>query len=99
MLDNRIVAGEIEYEELTRYNVITPHRPNNPRLTLFRTIKYPNHEFYQGPWGPEIIMFPKKGHTDINLGCIGTVHCTEARAEEIRNDIRDRMFYLSPGND
>ena len=95
-LDWHIIAGSLEMEEHLRYGVIK-EREFSARHDLFLKIKHPGMKFYQGGWGPELILWPTEGGVDIGRPVI--VWATEQRAKEIQQWIQRSMFEIAPGND
>jgi hypothetical protein len=89
-LDNHIVCGQLELQEYLSSNRVKEWQPKNPRHNLFHKIKYPDTEFYQGPWGPELLKVPKQ--EDPLLGRPGYIWCTESRCLEIRQWIMANLF-------
>lgn len=96
-LDWRVVCGRYEHDELTTYNIINPWPYSDPRHQILEDLKFPDHTKWQGPWGPEPLYYDKKD--DLVRGQLGIVWCTEARAQEIAEWMRDQMFNIAPGND
>lgn len=92
-----IVCGRYEIDELKTYAMIKTWQPKNPRHTLFATIKYPDQEFYQGAWGPEILYYDLEDN--LTTGQLGKVWCTDQRRQEIQQWFLDTMFNIAPGND
>jgi hypothetical protein len=96
-LEWRVVCGRYEVDELKTYNMIEPWRPKNPRHNLFHRIKYPDQEFYQGSWGPEILYYDLVDN--LTSGQLGKVYATKQRGDEIHHWFIDTMFNVAPGND
>lgn len=88
--DWHIVSGSAEIEELTRYGKIREWSPRNQRHALFLTMKHPNHIFYQGGWGPELLHYDREA--DIYLGKCGRIYCSYERYKEIANWFLKNMF-------
>ena len=79
----------MEIEELTKYGYCKLWNPKDNRHSLFLKIKYPNHDFYQGQWGPEILHLYQDSEY---LGCVGKIYCTENRYKEIADWFQHTMF-------
>lgn len=92
-----IVCGRYEIDELKTYAMIKTWRPKDSRHDLFATMKYPDQEFYQGAWGPEILYYDKEDN--LTTGQLGKVWCTDQRRQEIQQWFLDTMFNIAPGND
>lgn len=95
-LSHHIVCGDIEIQDFLRYKVIKHWQPKDPRHKIFHQIKYPNHDFYQGGWGPEMIIVPKE--FDILMGRPAKVWCTSTRAKEIKQWIIDNLYTVISGD-
>ncbi len=79
----------MEIEELSRHNVIKEWHPKDDRHSLFWSIKYPEHRFYKGSWGPELLHFVNDGP---HRGPVGKIHCTYARYTAIARWFLSNMF-------
>ena len=84
-----IVCGSMEIEELERYSLITPWQAKDHRHSLFLTMKYPEHRFYKGTWGPELLHFVNEGEY---RGSVGKIYCTYARYTDIAKWFLTNMF-------
>lgn len=89
-LSNHIVCGQLELQEYLDQGLVKPWQPRDPRHRLFHKIKHPDTDFYQGPWGPELLKVPQRD--DPLLGRPGYVWCTESRCLEIRQWIMANLF-------
>lgn len=79
----------MEIEELQKYHRVKPWHPRTERHSLFWKIKYPNHEFYKGAWGPELLhVITEEPH----IGTVGKVFCTYARYLLIQRWFIENMF-------
>jgi hypothetical protein len=88
-LDYHLICGPAELEDFLRYQLIKPWQSKNSRHDLFLKIKHPQTAFYQGGWGQELLLVT----TDPNTfyGPQASVHCTQRRAQEIRQWIVDNL--------
>lgn len=77
-----IVCGQWELEDLLAMEVIKPRRYATERHQLFDQIRDPDHDYYTGPWGPELLRF-QRACEDVLMGPVGTVYCTQPRLAEI----------------
>lgn len=75
------IINSYELEEFVRYKVIRPYMPRS-RNKLFELMKYPNHRYYKGGWGAEILLQDQRGHH--RFGLSGYVYATPQRADIIR---------------
>ncbi len=71
-----IVSGNMEVDLLKESNKIKPWQPSSDRHSLFLKIKYPEHDFYKGSWGPEILHVVNEGY---ERGTVGKVWCSYSR--------------------
>lgn len=84
-----IVCGSMEIEELTKYHRVRAWHPRTERHSLFWKIKYPNHEFYKGDWGPELLHFVDEGQY---RGTVGKVFCSYHRYMNIQRWFLENLF-------
>ena len=89
-LDNHLICGQLELQEYLLSDRVRLWQPKDPRQQLFHQIKYPDIDFYQGPWGPELLKVPRK--EDPLLGRPGYIWCTEHRCLEIRQWVMSNLF-------
>jgi hypothetical protein len=82
-LDDHIVASASEMRELENTGEAEHWLPTDPRH-LYHIIKHSSGRTYSGSWGPEYIVWDGEG--------AATVHCTDARAREIKHHISDQLF-------
>lgn len=90
VLSEHIICGQLELEEMLKNPSIVFKEIINERQRLFYQIKWPDHHFYQGGWGPEILRVPKK--EDILVGRPAIIHATEPRAEQVRLWIIENLY-------
>lgn len=91
-----IVGRRAELNHLLSKDLIK-HKQLDPRQELFWRIKYPDTEWYQGPWGPECLHYSQgdlrklliTGHEQ--YGQQLKVWSTEARAQEISQWIEQEI--------
>lgn len=88
-LDWHIVCGSMEIEELSNRGLLKNKHTDGSRHSLFMMIKYPEHKFYQGGWGPELLHFVDDGPY---RGKVGKVRCSYQRYKDIANWFLMTMF-------
>jgi hypothetical protein len=79
----------MEIEELQKYKKVSEWTPRNDRHALFLSIKYPDHKFYKGSWGPELLHFVDEG---VYRGPVGKIYCTYNRYTHVARWFVENMF-------
>lgn len=80
------VCSQLELEEIGHR--LREWRPLNSKNKLFYIMKWPNHRFYRGSWGPELLMVPLIFDGSVQ----GYVWSTDKRAQEIRQWFYSNVF-------
>ena len=90
------IINSYELDEFVYFKVIRPYIPRS-RYKTFQLLKYPNHRFFKGPWGTEILLQDQNPLSRFNLS--GYVYATPQRARAIKSWFEERKPDVIAGYD